>query len=198
MALTTDTPPPLYLTASQVLQDETRVKRLKASFCDGLFSLASEEEAKLIMDESSRICVGSARVMSEVLQTKFFLDHTPFYWIIISHRTSTGIPPLLEQLLEAIQELTVDAQEDIMEGLRRQFNSDLYNLVKGRLTDMETLPISSISFLGEKAGQVTVKAQAAKLMEYGRHTQVMDFNIPRFFDRLIVDGELSFHFFSLS
>jgi hypothetical protein len=172
--------------------------RLKAASCDGLFSLASEEEAKLIMDESSRICGGSAEVMSEVLQTKFFLDHTPFYWILISHHTSTDIPPLLEQLLKAIQELTVGAQEDIMGGLGRQFNSDLYNAVKGRLTHMETPTISSVSFLGENAGQVTIKAQAAKLVQRGRHTQVVDFNIPRFFDRLVVDGEISLHFFSLS
>ena len=172
--------------------------KLKAAFCDGLFSLASGEEAKLIMDECSIICGGSQEALSEVLQTKFFLDHTPFYWILISHHVSSGVPPLLEELLEVVQELTLAAQEDIMEGIRRQFNSDLYNAVRGRLTHMETPPISSVSFLGEKAGQVTIKARAGRLMQYSKHTQVMDITIPRFFDRLIVDGELSLRFFSLS
>ncbi|TEB19041.1 hypothetical protein FA13DRAFT_490891 [Coprinellus micaceus] len=95
MALTADAlPPPYSRTASQGLQDETRMTRLKAAFCDGLFSLASKEEAKLIMDESSRICGDSPEVMSEVVQTKFFVYHTPFYWVFISHHTSTGVPLL--------------------------------------------------------------------------------------------------------
>ena len=105
---------------------------------------------------------------------------------------------MLGQLLDASPELTVDAQEDIMEGLRRKYDSDLYDAVKGKLVHIRTLPISSTSFLGEKAGRVTVRAEAAKLMKNGQHSQVISFIIPRFFDRLIVDGELSFHFFSLS
>ena len=136
--------------------------------------------------------------MSEVLQTRFFVDHTPFYWIIIGHHTPTGVPPLLEQLLEASPELTVDAQEDIMDGLRRQYDSDIYDAVKGKLVHIQTRPISSTSFLGEKAGRVTVRAETAKLMNGSQHSQVISFSIPRFFDRIIVDGELWFHFFSLS
>jgi hypothetical protein len=74
--------------------------RLKAAFCDGLFSLASKEEAKLIMDESSRICGDSPEVMSEVVQTKFFL----YILLSIGSSSVTILRPvfrcyILEQLL---------------------------------------------------------------------------------------------------
>ncbi|TEB19048.1 hypothetical protein FA13DRAFT_1744775 [Coprinellus micaceus] len=192
MALTTDVTPRIHLEPSQVLNDDNRVKRLVTTLSEGIFYGIDEKKASEILQECLKICGGSNETLSQVLQDKFFRGHTPFYWAITNKNPQSHDPPLLKELILYGGALTKATQEDIMEAFRLEFDSVLYEAVKPNLTAVDTLNTCSPSFLQGDEFRPVVTASS--------HTggiTTLCFDIPRFFDRLLVDGKLSFQFYAL-
>ncbi|TEB28513.1 hypothetical protein FA13DRAFT_1735654 [Coprinellus micaceus] len=77
-----DVPPLIEISADDFLQDEQQMKKLKAKFCNVIYAHADQGTIDNIVDESLKLCGGSQETLSTVLQTKFFVGHTPFYWAI--------------------------------------------------------------------------------------------------------------------
>ncbi|TEB19039.1 hypothetical protein FA13DRAFT_1802642 [Coprinellus micaceus] len=101
-----DVPPLIEISADDFLQDEQRMKKLKAKFCNAIYAHADQGTIDRIIDESLKLCGGSEETLSTVLQTKFFVGHTPFYWAIVNKDPNhTGVPLLLEKLFEAADDL---------------------------------------------------------------------------------------------
>ncbi|TEB28522.1 hypothetical protein FA13DRAFT_1735674, partial [Coprinellus micaceus] len=192
MALTTDATPRIHLEPSQVLKDDHRVKRLIATLSEGIFYDIDSKKASEILQECLKICGGSNETLSQVLQDKFFGDHTPFYWAITNKDPQSHALPLLEELAFYGGALTKETQEDIVEAFRVKFDSVVYSTMKHRLMRVSTLDTCSPSFFqgGEHSPIVTASS------EYDGVTTVR-FEIPRFFDRLLADGELSLQFYAL-
>ncbi|KAJ3504828.1 hypothetical protein NMY22_g17791 [Coprinellus aureogranulatus] len=193
-AHTPDLTPRIQLTSTQVLQDESRMKRLIIAFCDGLLSFADNNMATKIMEETQKICGPLSGTLSEVIQTKFFAKRTPFYWVIANrHGQKPGVPPLLTRLLYACDVLTMETQKDIVDALHREYDSELHSAVKSRLSDIQTHePCSPSVFQGEGESPLLT---AVRVSEGGK--AFADFRIPRFLDRMLVDRELSLGFFAV-
>ncbi|TEB06395.1 hypothetical protein FA13DRAFT_1749941 [Coprinellus micaceus] len=104
-------------TAPEILQDGARMSRLRATFCDGIFSYADNDRATRIMDESLKICGGSTEALAQILKTEFFVNHSPFYWVIANRPDAKrGVPPLFAQMLSG----------EILEVLYRKYASNIY------------------------------------------------------------------------
>ncbi|KAJ3504825.1 hypothetical protein NMY22_g17792 [Coprinellus aureogranulatus] len=185
-ALRSDAAPQIHLTPVDVLQDELRMKRLKASLGDGIFAYASENAASRILGECLKICGGSSETLSEVLQIKFFLEHTPFHWILANRPFSKpGAPPLLVQLLSVCDQLDQSTQEDIMAIMSMKYDSGSYIAVKPKLPAVKTHESFNLSFF---QGEDDCPSVSSKLM--GPSRTGVSFQIPKFFDRLSIDGEV--------
>lgn len=189
MALTTDPTP--RLTAAEVLQDEHRMKRLKAALCDGIFAYAEGQVATRILDDCLKVCGGSAETLSAVVQTKFFVEHTPFYWIITNRPpTKPGAPPLLVRLLSVCEELNQETQDDIIQVLYPRYESGVYAAVKPKLTGVPTHEAFQVSSFFQDPGDqpvITMKTDSIGSLEL-----TLSLDIPKFFDRLSVEGEFWF------
>lgn len=169
------------------------MKRLRAAFCDGIFVYADEATATRIIEDSTKICGVSHDTLSQVLQTKFFAEHTPFYWAIISRRSNPGTPPLLTKLFETCAlPLTKEAQEDIMAAFYACYDSDLYLEIKNKLPDVPLHVTHSPSYFEREDERPILTA----ILEGDSSTRV-EFTIPRFFDRLVVDNEIVLEFLAI-
>ncbi|TEB19042.1 hypothetical protein FA13DRAFT_1744757 [Coprinellus micaceus] len=192
MALTTDVTPRVHLEPSQVLKDDNRVKRLVSVLSEGIFDDIDEKKASGILQECLKICRGSSETLSQVLQDKFFGDHTPLYWAITNKNPQSHDPPLLKTLISHGGKLTKATQQDIVAAFRMYFDSVLYEAVKPTLTMVDTLNTCSPSFFqGDEYCPIVTASSHTK----GRST--VNFEIPRFFGRLLVDAELSLRFYAL-
>ncbi|TEB19051.1 hypothetical protein FA13DRAFT_491353 [Coprinellus micaceus] len=186
----------LGLVQNSFLQDEQRMKKLMARFCDAIYTHAVQDMIDGIIDESLRLCGGSREILSTVLQTKFFLGHTPFYWAIVNKDPNhVGIPLLLEKLFSVCGN-TVDAtteEEIIMTLLQLEDpGDDLYQSIEPRLRTLRHL--STPSYFQGEGQQPTVKGiyHEGLLM---RATAV--FRIPLFFDRLALEKEVCLTFIAM-
>lgn len=184
-----DVAPRIHLTPAQVLQDEDRMKRLKVALCDGIFAYADDEIAARIVDECLKVCGGARETLSEALQTKFFVQHTPFYWIITNRpHTKPGAPPLLVRLISVCDELNQETQEEIVRVLYAKYESGMYLAVQPKLTGVPTHEAYNPSpFFRDVGDQPVVTATFPD-------SAAFSFHIPRFFDRLAVDEEVWFEF----
>ncbi|KAF5338485.1 hypothetical protein D9611_013309 [Ephemerocybe angulata] len=105
---------PNVLGAEDLLKDTNLLKEIAAIFFEGLFSVVDEATASLILNKSRSLC-GSEETLSQILQTKFFFEHTPFYWVIVNRGGSaSGIPPLLVHMLGICGKLSRGVQKDII------------------------------------------------------------------------------------
>ncbi|TEB28508.1 hypothetical protein FA13DRAFT_1735649 [Coprinellus micaceus] len=220
MALTTDVTPRIHLTPIQVLQDEGRMKRLGASLCRGIFSYADADAAEKIVAECLKICGGSEETLAALLQSKIVFGSTPFRWVIANrpaHEPTNPklkadpnlnleleedrdtVPPLFLRLLmvcdQAQKALEKEAQEEIMEILGLYYHSDVYAAVKHRLTLVPThhLDNPETFFQGRGDGIVAAAEQSRDLQSSTK----INFRIPKFFDRLLVDKQVWFEFLAL-
>jgi hypothetical protein len=174
-----------------VLKDEHRVKRLIASLSKGFFHDINEKKAPEILQECLKICGGLNDTLSQVLQDKFFGGHTPFYWAITTKDPKSHDPPLLKVL--TLYGLTKATQQDIVAAFHVEFDSVLYEAVKPILTAVDTLNTCSPSFFqGDEYRPVVTASSRSKATWATVH-----FDIPQFFDRLLVDAESSLRFYAL-
>lgn len=168
--------------------------------CDGIFAYAEEDTATKIMDESLKICGGSAETLAEVLQKKIIMDRTPLYWALLSKGSRPGIPPLFAKLSLACVELLPDTQAELMEILRGQYDSEIYANVKDRITALPTHEPFNESFFQAECDRPVVKAQYSKreisTATGGAFIDILSvsFGIPKFFDRLTVDEKVWIQF----
>jgi hypothetical protein len=175
----------------EVLADEHRMKRLVATFCDGVFSYADEDKAGQIIDESLKICGCDTNILAQVVQTKFFAGHTPFYWLLVNRHSKPKAPPLLEKLFRLCKHVAPTTLEDMTDGLPHRLDDDLYKIVKRFLTPF---CLSSItSFFRDEDQQPAAKAAPNNSNCGGQ----LKLSIPLFFDRLLVDKEISFKFVAM-
>lgn len=174
------------------LQGE-KLNSLTGVLCDGMFSYADEEKATQIITECLKLCDGSKDTLSQVLQTKYVSNHSPFFWVIanlpISKQTESPrtVPPLLTKFLEICSDLLDDTQNDIVQGLFITSDDALYQLVRPTLPTFAT-PIPKSFFQGE-GDQPEYKVSSGTGSSFE-----LDFKIPRFYDRIIIDKEISYHF----
>ncbi|KAF5338458.1 hypothetical protein D9611_013312 [Ephemerocybe angulata] len=160
------------------------VKKLTAIFCDGLFSVADEATASLIISKSIDLC-RSERALSQLLQIKFISEHTPFYWVIVSSGDGSsycGIPPLLEQMLQICGDLDTESQEDIKEAFLTQSNDAIFQYIKSKLPNV--VGTITQSFFGAEGEQPTIKPTHLSASD---EFFSVSFDIPRLFDRIVVD-----------
>lgn len=184
----TDATPSIHLSPVHVLRDEHRMKRLKAALCPGIFSYADEDAATQILDDALKICGRSTETLSEVIQTKFFAGHTPFHWLMTKKHSKTGVPPLFLRLLSVCETLSAEAQEEIADTFYQEYNSDLYTVVKPKLTvNAHMIPDAyseSAFFSSDEDRPVT----------HSGTNGCATFRIPKFFDRIMVDEGISIVF----
>lgn len=167
------------------------MKRLKASLCPGMFAYADEQLATQILDECLKICGGSAETLSAVIQTKFFVGHTLFYWLIIKRHSKSGTPPLFTELLSVCESLDIATQEEIADAFWKEYDSDLYVAVKDKLISVPTHEAYTTSeFFLDEGDQPAITSS-------GPRTGSVKFRIPKFFDRILVDEKITFVFLTL-
>ncbi|TEB37191.1 hypothetical protein FA13DRAFT_1726285 [Coprinellus micaceus] len=194
MALTTDVTPRVHLTAPEILQDGARMSRLRATFCDGIFSYADNDRATRIMDESLKICGGSTEALAQILKTEFFVNHSPFYWVIANRPDAKrGVPPLFAQMLSVCTALDLATQGEILEVLYRKYASNIYAAAFSRLGRVPTHQAWNTSFFRDVDDQPMIHSQPP----YSKERCTLSFTIPRFFDRLSVDNEVWFEFLAM-
>lgn len=165
------------------------MKRLMATFCDGIFSYADEEKAGQIINESLKICNGDTDALAEVVQTKFFAGHTPFYWLLVNRHSKPKAPPLLEGLFRLCKHVTPATLEDMTEGLPCRLPDDLPKIVKRFLTPFCLSSITSF-YRDDRQPTASVSPSPGSSVCDAK----LEFSIPLFFDRLLVDQEVSFKF----
>lgn len=171
------------------------MKRLKATLCGGIFAYADEPTAVRIIEDSAKICGASPDTLSQILQTKFFSGHTPFYWAIINRHSNPGTPPLLTKLFGACSlPLTRESQEDVLAAFYACYDSDLYLDIKDKIPDMPThIPYNSSFFEGKANSPVLIAT-----LEHDDFRTRVTLKIPRFFDRLVVDELIILEFLAIS
>ncbi|KAF5338479.1 hypothetical protein D9611_013305 [Ephemerocybe angulata] len=170
-----------------LLKDEQFMKKLAAVFCDGLFSVADEATASLIISKSLSLC-DSESVLCQLIQTKFFSGHTPFYWAIVnSGESGSGMPPLLVQMLDMCEELNEQTQIDMAWAFCVQSNDEIFQNVKGKLPAVVGAPATS--FFEDEEKQPIIK-----LTQSNASGLSVSFDIPKFFDRIVVDKGVSHYF----
>jgi hypothetical protein len=159
---------------------------MKATLSPGLFELVDAATSQRIISSCITHCDGSSDVLAKVLQTKFIADHSAFYWVLAG---STGVkdlataPPLLEELLKACGPLSEEIQDEIIDALFK-LNSDTLFRKLGK-----SLPCIS----GPTVAEPAFEYQPATATGYTPNHQGfahLSFNIPQFFDRLLVDQEV--------
>jgi hypothetical protein len=170
------------------------MKKLMARFCDAIYAHTDQDTIDGIIEESLRLCGGSREILSTVLQAKFFLGHTPFYWAIVNKDPKhVGIPLLLGKLFSVCGN-TVDATTEIVLALLllEDPGDDLYQSIEPRLGTLRH-PSTPSYFQGERQ-QPTVKGTS----QGGLQTQgSAEFCIPNFFDRLMLEKEVCFTFIAM-
>ncbi|TEB28523.1 hypothetical protein FA13DRAFT_1775962 [Coprinellus micaceus] len=196
-AITTiDVPPLVEISADQFLQDEQWMKKLMARFCDAIYAHTDQDTIDGIIEESLRLCGGSREILSTVLQAKFFLGHTPFYWAIVNKDPKhVGIPLLLGKLFSVCGS-TVDAttEEEIVLALLllEDPGDDLYQSIEPHLGTLRHL--STPSYFQGEGQQPTVKGTSQGGLQMQGSTE---FCIPNFFDRLMLEKEVCFTFIAM-
>ena len=170
------------------------MKKLTAAFCDAIFSCPDQATVDKVIDNSLRLCGGSEGTLSTVLQTKFFVGHTPFYWAIMNKDLKcAGIPLLLQKLL-SICGNTVDqmTQADMIYGLLRikETEDSLYQLIRPYLGTDDTRSLTS--FFRNKEPQPTARATSG-----GDCSCNVKVCIPLLFDRLALDKEVCLTFIAM-
>ena len=190
-------PPLVEISANQLLSDEERMKRLMAKFCDVIYAHVDQDAIDRSIDESMRICGVPQETLAAVIQTKFFVGHTPFYWAIVNKDPKhTGVPPLLEKLFGVCSN-AVDAttEDDVMLALMLSADpgDDLYRLIGPRLRTLRRFLAPSY-FQGE-GQQPTVRGTSRG--EGWKREATAEFSIPLFFDRLTLEKSLSLTFIAI-
>ncbi|KAJ2919947.1 hypothetical protein MD484_g479, partial [Candolleomyces efflorescens] len=193
MAATTGTDRP---SVDESKGDNPMKKALTATLCDGLFSYADTDTATRIINQSLTHCGGSRAILSQVIQTQFIAGHTPFYWVVANapKAEKSGpqytIPPLLDQFLELCEDdLLKETKRDLMDGLLVASNDALYRLIRSKLTFLGG-PTAS-SFFQDESDQPVYKVSPSSDRSFYFE---LAFNIPRFYDRILIDGEISHDF----
>lgn len=181
------------------MQDDQFVKQLTAIFCDGLFSYTDEATATSIIEKSLQLCDGSRDTLSELVQTKFFAKHSPFFLTIANRKADGGlnplisrkaVPPLLTELFELCGELKEETQEEIMQALYTDSESDLFEALKSHLPLFHRQ--SPHSFFDGDEGKPSLRATT-----HGPDSFTISISIPRFYDRMLIDKEVSFQFLAI-
>lgn len=181
------------------MQDESFVKQLTAIFCDGLFSYADEQTAASIIERSLKLCDNSRDTLSDIVQTKFFAKQSPFHLTIANRRVDGGlsplvsrklIPPLLSKLFEICGDLRESTQEEIMQALYIDSDNDLFVAINGKLPSFHRQ--FPQSFLDDQEQKPKFTASS-----HGPDSFTINFKIPRFYDRILIDKEVSFQFLAI-
>ena len=167
------------------------MKKLVVTFCDGIFSYADEHMAGQIIDQSLKLCGGDKDVLTQVVQAKFFAGHTPFYWLIVNRHSKPKTPPLLEKLFQLRKGVASETLEDMTKGLPNRLDDDLYKIVKQYVTPF--CPPSTPSFFHDANQKPAAKVKPDSSNCDGQ----LEFSVPLFFDRVLVDGEVSFKFVAM-
>ncbi|KAJ3504012.1 hypothetical protein NMY22_g18059 [Coprinellus aureogranulatus] len=194
-ALPLDAAPRIQLTPAQVLQDENRLKRLEAALSGGIFTYVDGGASVKILNECLKICGGSDETLSELLQTKFLIDHTAFYWAIVNRpHSKRGVPPFLVQLLSACEELNQETQEDIFDAFHRNYESDLYIAVRQELAGIVTHNPYNTSFFQSADDRPRVAMEPRVRINlshtYDPEAIRFSFHIPKFFNRMLVEEQI--------
>ncbi|KAF6763329.1 hypothetical protein DFP72DRAFT_529419 [Ephemerocybe angulata] len=153
-----------YCTMDELLNDTNLMKQIAAIFFHGLFSVADEATASIILNKSRSLC-GSEETLSQLLQTRFFFEHTPFYWVIVNRgRSDSGIPPLLVHMLRICAKLSREVQKDIIRACRQILPSDgIVQYIKSKHPALlGTIPKS---FFAREERQPTFQATHSKTNE---------------------------------
>jgi hypothetical protein len=171
------------------------MKKLKAKFCNAIYAHADQGTIDNIVDESLKLCGGSQETLSTVLQTKFFVGHTPFYWAIVNKDPNhTGVPLLLEKLFGVCGNV-VDkkTEKDLVLALLalEEAADDLYRSIEPRLRTFRQPSTPSYFQCGQ---QPTVKGTSR---EGSRMRGTAEFCIPFFFDRLTLEQEVCLTFIAM-
>ncbi|KAF5338457.1 hypothetical protein D9611_013314 [Ephemerocybe angulata] len=175
--------------SDELPKDTNLMKQITAIFCDGLFSVADEATASLIFNNSRTLC-GSEESLSQLLQTKFVFEHTPFYWVIVnSGGSDSGIPPLLVHMLGICANLSKEAQKDIVDACLILSDDGIFQYIKSKLPALLLGPIPK-SFFALEESQPTFKATHSETDD----SFAVRFDIPKFFDRLAIDHCISHQF----
>lgn len=176
------------------LQKE-KLDNLTRVLCDGMFSYADEEKASQITTECLKLCDGSKETLSQVLRTKYVFNHSPFFWVVanlpITKQTDLPrtVPPLLTKFFEICGDLN-ETENDVVQGLFITSDDGLYQLLRSKFPTFAT-PISKSFFQGEgDQPQYKVSTESGSSFE-------LDFNIPRFFDRIVIDKAISYNFVAI-
>lgn len=165
------------------------MKRLKAALCPGIFSHANEQAATHILEDLLKICGGSTETLSGVLQTGFFAGHTPFHWLIAKRHSTPGTPPLFRRLLSVCESLSDEAQKEIADTFYKEYDSDLYMTVKPMLGAYATNDAYSTS-------EFFASIEDRPVVTHSGTNGTPEFRIPKFFDRVMVDEDVSIMFLS--
>ncbi|KAJ2919946.1 hypothetical protein MD484_g478, partial [Candolleomyces efflorescens] len=180
--------------------DGGRLNALTGILCDGMFSYADEEKATQIIAECRKVCDGIKDAeLSQVLQTKYVSNHTPFFWVIANlpqserSKPQRTIPPLLTELLKICGDLLDETQNDIVQGLFVNSDDPLYQLIRPRLPSFATPPPKRFFQAESDQTEYSVSIPTAPQQSYFELT----FSIPRFYDRIIIDKEVSYHFVAI-
>jgi hypothetical protein len=181
--------------------DEERLNTLTGILCDGMFSYADEEKATQIITECRKLLCDETKgaELSQILQTKYVSNHTPFFWVIVNlpqserNKSQRIVPPLLAELLELCGDLLEETQNDIVQGLFVNSNDPFYQLIRPKLPSFAAP--SPKTFFQAEADQaeysVSIPTGPQQL------SFELTFNIPRFYDRIIIDKEISYHFVAI-
>ena len=165
-----------------------------------------------------RVCGGSSETVSELLQNPFLASHTPFYWAIVNHDpTAPGsvraLPPFLAKLLDVCwnqeqgRTLNAATQADIVQAFFVEYDSDLYRAVQPYIARTnvgwykaggETLSTRLTIKEGENSEgdgghdcpRVTASSYVADTLEKA----TIEFQIPRFFRRVLAEGKVAVQF----
>ncbi|KAF6763340.1 hypothetical protein DFP72DRAFT_875375 [Ephemerocybe angulata] len=186
-----DPVPPRPRNASELLADAQFTRQLVAIFCDGLFSVADEATTSTIIRRGMEHC-RSAEILAQVVQSRVFASHTAFYWIIMNHGDHRGIPPLLVELVRICEShFTDEAQDDILQAFLLSSDDELFQYLKESMPSVVG-PIRR-SFFGDEEDRLDVRIRRPTSSQPQLKVS-LEFSIPKFADRMLVDQGISYHF----
>jgi len=178
------------------------LKTLTSILCDGMFSFADQTTADRIVGDCLDAVNGFKEILCEIVETKFVENRTPFFWIITNlpeserkkPREERTVPPLLATLIGFFDEgLKGIVQDDVVEGLLVHSDDNLFQILLPHVP--EIAPPENPSFhLRDVEGPTHDFAAADRVHE---ESFTMNFKIPRFYDRIVLNGEVTIRFIAM-
>jgi len=125
------------------------------------------------------------------------MGRTPYYWVIVNANPakSKKIPPLLAKFLALPHQGTLPSktQKDILDALYETNNDYFFQQIRANLSDFVRQLIQSTMFT-DAASQPKLSLKTTSRTSGGAEFR-LQFTIPRFTDRILVDKEIILHQF---